>query len=266
MIVSPDPQMRHSAGACPTDGAPGTRALCADAPCDDAPPALTWLHMRVLLVEDDTSLAEALRRGFSEQGIELEHTADLATARSLVMKPEWSVILLDIMLPSGSGFDLCRDMRRAGLRTPVLILTARDAVEDRVMGLELGADDYVTKPFAFRELVARVRGLARRAESRQSGEVRVADLTIDVTSRQVTRAGRALDLTQKEFVLLELLATRVGEVVTRETIAARLWGTQADPASGVLDVLLHRLRAKVDQGFDRPLLATVRGQGYRLLA
>ncbi|MHB1068525.1 MAG: response regulator [Gemmatimonadaceae bacterium] len=222
--------------------------------------------MRVLLVEDDAPLADALQRGFTEQGIELVHTPDLAAARSLVMQPGWNVVVLDVMLPTGSGFDLCRDMRRAGLLTPVLMLTARDAVEDRVMGLELGADDYLTKPFAFRELVARVRGLARRPETQRSREVRVADLTVDVAGRRATRAGRVLDLTQKEFVLLELLASRVGELITRETIAAQLWGSEGEAASGVLDVLLHRLRAKVDHGFAKPLLTTVRGRGYRLQA
>jgi two-component system copper resistance phosphate regulon response regulator CusR len=222
--------------------------------------------MRVLLVEDDAPLAEVLQRGFSEQGIDVRHTSDVVAARSLVMTPSWNVVVLDVMLPSGSGFDLCRDMRRAGLLTPVLMLTAKDALEDRVMGLELGADDYMTKPFAFRELVARVRALARRAETGRFGDLRVADLAIDVASRRATRAGRTLDLTHKEFLLLELLASHVGEVVTRETIASRLWGSESDPASGVLDVLLHRLRAKVDHGFDRPLLTTVRGQGYRLQA
>lgn len=222
--------------------------------------------MRVLLVEDDAPLADALQRGFMEQGIALVHTPDLAAARSLVMQPEWNVVVLDVMLPTGSGFDLCRDMRRAGLLTPVLMLTARDAADDRVMGLELGADDYVTKPFAFRELVARVRGLARRSETQRVREVRVADLTVDVAGRRATRAGRVLDLTHKEFVLLELLASRVGELVSRETIAARLWGSESEAASGVLDVLLHRLRAKVDNGFDKPLLITVRGRGYRLQA
>jgi len=222
--------------------------------------------MRVLIVEDDCSLADVLRRGFSEQGIDVVHTAELAEARSLVMQQDWNVVVLDVMLPTGSGFDLCRDMRRAGLLTPVLMLTARDALEDRVTGLELGADDYVTKPFAFRELVARVRGLARRAASRTAAEVRVADLTINMVNRRASRAGRVLDLTHKEFQLLELLASRVGAVVTRETIATHLWGSGGDPSSGVLDVLLHRLRAKVDHDFDRPLLATVRGRGYRLQA
>ncbi|MDP1861375.1 MAG: response regulator transcription factor [Gemmatimonadaceae bacterium] len=220
--------------------------------------------MRVLIVEDDCSLADVLRRGFSEHGIDVVHTAELAEARSLVMQPEWNVIVLDVMLPTGSGFDLCREMRQAGLLTPVLMLTARDALEDRVTGLELGADDYVTKPFAFRELVARVRGLARRAASRTAAEMRVADLTINLVGRRASRAGRVLDLTHKEFQLLELLASRVGVVVTRQAIAMHLWGSEGDSASGVLDVLLHRLRAKVDRDFGRPLLATVRGRGYRL--
>ncbi len=235
-------------------------------PCEDTPSALTWQSMRVLLVEDDAPLADALQRGFSEQGIELVHTTDLAVARSLVMQPEWNVVVLDVMLPSGSGFDLCRDMRRAGLLTPVLLLTARDAVEDRVMGLELGADDYVTKPFAFRELVARVRGLARRPEARRLRDVRVADLTVDLVGRRATRAGRVLDLTHKEFALLELLASRSGELVTRETIAAHLGGSEDDSASGVMDLRFDRLRTKVDHGFDKPLLTTVRGRGYRLQA
>ncbi len=220
--------------------------------------------MRLLLIEDDVPLARALLTGFGDAALEVAWVADVAAARLRLAMAEFDVLVLDVLLPGGSGFDLCADLRRRGVRTPVLMLTARDAVADRVRGLELGADDYLTKPFAFPELLARVRALARRPPVLAPERVVVADLEVDLRTRAVRRAGREIVLTAKEFALLEALARRPGEVLDREAIAARVWDENHDPFTNVLDVLVGRLRRKIDGDDEQPLIQTVRGAGYRL--
>jgi two-component system copper resistance phosphate regulon response regulator CusR len=171
--------------------------------------------------------------------------------------------VLDVMLPGGSGLDLCRELRDREVDTPILMLTARDAVDDRVTGLEVGADDYVTKPFAFRELVARVRALARRRPALVPTLVSVADLEVDLSSRRVRRKGRDIELTAKEFALLEFFVLHRGQVVDRAAITAHVWDDNHDPFTNVLEVLVRRLRRKIDDAFEPKLIQTLRGAGYR---
>jgi two-component system copper resistance phosphate regulon response regulator CusR len=173
------------------------------------------------------------------------------------------VIVLDVMLPGGSGFELCAELRRRGVATPVLMLTARDAVDDRVAGLDAGADDYLPKPYAFRELLARVRALARRQPRLEPQRYRLADLDVDLVTRAVRRGGRAIELTAKEFALLEVFVRHTGEVLDRAAITAHVWDENHDPFTNVLEVLVRRLRRKLDDDFTPKLIRTVRGAGYR---
>jgi DNA-binding response OmpR family regulator len=219
--------------------------------------------MRVLLVEDDPELAGVLALGFVEHGVEIVRASTFAAGGERAVLGHFDVVVLDVMLPGGTGFDLCRELRRRELATPILMLTARDTIDDRVTGLDAGADDYLTKPFAFRELLARVRALARRRPALLPREVRVADLEIDFATRRVSRAGRPIELTAKEFALLEFFALHVGEVVDRAAITAHVWDENHEPFTNVLEVLVRRLRRKVDDGFEPKLIHTFRGAGYR---
>lgn len=221
--------------------------------------------MRVLVVEDDPELAGLLRDGLREHRIDPTLATSFAQGRERALAGDYDVVILDVRLPGGTGLDLCAELRRAGINVPVLMLTALDAVDDRVRGLAAGADDYLTKPFAFRELVARLQALARRrALAVTPSRLGVADLEVDLASRQVRRGGRPIALTAKEFALLELLLRHPGEVVDRVTITAHIWDTNHDPFANVLEVLVRRLRSKVDDGFEQKLITTVRGAGYRL--
>jgi len=220
--------------------------------------------MRLLIVEDDPELATVLTRGFGEHAIETSHASTVADAREMALTSRFDVLLLDVMLPGGSGFDLCRDLRRAGRDTPILMLTARDAVDDRVLGLDAGADDYLTKPFAFRELLARVRALSRRRPALVPQVIEVSDLTVDLASHRVHRAGRALELTAKEFALLECLVLHAGQVVDRAAISTHVWDDNHDPFTNVLEVLVRRLRRKLNDDTEPRLIQTVRGAGYML--
>ncbi|HUX35300.1 MAG TPA: response regulator transcription factor, partial [Gemmatimonadaceae bacterium] len=206
--------------------------------------------MRVLIVEDDPELAHALRDGFRDMRMDVTMAATYAEGHERAVLGAHDVIVLDVMLPGGSGFDLCADLRRRGSTTPILMLTARDAVDDRVRGLDAGADDYVAKPFAFRELAARVRALARRGPAIAPERVEVADLSVDLGTRQVTRAGRSIELTAKEFALLEVFARHAGEVLDRAAITAHVWDENHDPFTNVLEVLVRRLRRKIDDDFE----------------
>jgi DNA-binding response OmpR family regulator len=220
--------------------------------------------MRILLVEDDAELASILRDGLTEEGFQVVREAAFDGGKSRAILGAFDVIVLDVMLPGGDGFELCRTLRARGVATPVLMLTARDAVEDRVRGLDSGADDYLPKPFAFRELVARLRALARRPPSAVPDVIRVADLEVDIRSHRVRRHGQAIELTAKEFALLEFFARHAGQVVDRAAITAHVWDENHDPFTNVLEVLVRRLRRKIDDGFDVKLIHTLRGAGYRL--
>jgi len=217
----------------------------------------------VLIVEDDPELAALLRDGLRAQRIDPTVAATFAAGREQAVLTSFDVIILDVRLPDGTGFALCGELRRQGVTTPVLMLTALDAVDDRVRGLEFGADDYLTKPFAFRELVARVKALARRRPVLTPAVHRVADLEVDIAARQVRRGGRPVTLSAKEFALLELFVTHAGQVLDRATITAHVWDDNHDPFTNVLEVLVRRLRRKIDDGFEPKLITTLRGAGYR---
>jgi two-component system copper resistance phosphate regulon response regulator CusR len=219
--------------------------------------------MRLLLVEDDPELASILEAGFREHGVQVSRAATMPSGRAEAARTSFDVIVLDVMLPGGSGIELCRELRERGIATPILMLTARDAVDDRVTGLEVGADDYVTKPFAFRELVARVRALARRRPAWVPRVATIANLEVDLASRRVQRGGQAIELTAKEFALLEFFVLHRGEVVDRAAITAHVWDDNHDPFTNVLEVLVRRLRRKIDDGFEPKLIHTLRGAGYR---
>lgn len=219
--------------------------------------------MHILVIEDDPELSAVIASGLSEQG---QHTALARNFEDGLLRASlgsFDVIVLDVMLPGGNGFALCRELRRRKIGTPILMLTARDTVDDRVMGLDVGADDYLTKPFAFRELVARVRALARRVPTPLPEVVRVADLEVDLQSRKVHRGGHPIELTAKEFALLEFLVRHRDTVVDRAAITAHVWDENHDPFTNVLEVLVRRLRRKIDDPFTHKLIHTLRGAGYR---
>jgi two-component system copper resistance phosphate regulon response regulator CusR len=220
--------------------------------------------VRVLVVEDDPELAAIIARGFLEQGIDVVLETTFSGGKTRAALGAFDVMVLDVMLPGGNGFDLCREIRKRGIGTPVLMLTARDAVDDRVRGLESGGDDYLTKPFAFKELVARVRALARRRPTPLPEVVKVADLEVDILAHRVKRAGKPIELTAKEFALLEFFARHSGQVVDRASITAHVWDENHDPFTNVLEVLVRRLRRKIDDDYPVKLIHTFRGAGYRL--
>lgn len=219
--------------------------------------------MRIVLVEDDVRLADAIARGLREHGMDVVLATTMADARERLLFATHDVIVLDVTLPGGSGFELCAMIRQRGITTPVLMLTARDAVTDRVRGLDEGADDYLTKPFAFAELVARIRALARRSPGITPEIVTIADLSVDLATRRVTRGSRSIVLTAKEFALLEFFVRHHGAVVDRASITARVWDDNHDPFANALEALVSRLRAKIDDGFEQKLIHTVRGAGYQ---
>lgn len=223
------------------------------------------IAMRVLIVEDDPALASLLRDGLRERRIDPTIASSFKEGHDQALAGDYDVIILDVRLPGGSGYHLCADLRSRNVATPVLMLTALDAVDDRVRGLAVGADDYLTKPFALRELLARLQALTRRrAQALTPQTMRVADLEVDLASRQVRRAGRQINLTAKEFALLEFLLRHRDQVVDRSTITAHVWDNNHDPFANVLEVLVRRLRSKIDDGHEPKLIATVRGAGYRL--
>jgi len=219
--------------------------------------------MRVLIVEDDAELAGLVRDGLAKMQIEVTVAATFSDGLERSGQTAFDVVILDVMLPGGSGFDLCRTLRERGSTTPVLMLTALDAVDDRVRGLEAGADDYLSKPFAFRELVARVQALSRRHPALTPAVHRVADLEVDLAARTVRRGGKPIDLTAKEFTLLELFVRHPGRVLDRTTITAHVWDDNHDPFANLLEVLVRRLRRKIDDDFEPKLITTLRGAGYR---
>ena len=220
--------------------------------------------MKLLLVEDDPKTVAILRKGLAEHGYAVDVAATGDDGLALGKAGGYDLVVLDVMLPGKDGWAVLRDLRAAGAATPVLFLTARDDVRDRVKGLELGADDYLVKPFAFAELLARIKTVLRRNPARQPDIVRVGDLDLDLARQKATRGDTPLDLTPKEFVLLALLARRAGEVLSRALITEHVWGVPFDHETNVVDVHVRRLRAKVDDPFAAKLIHTVRGVGYVL--
>ena len=221
--------------------------------------------MRILVVEDEVKAADYLRKGLGESGYVVEVAHNGIDGQFLAQESEFDLVILDVMLPGIDGWQLLQIIRRKS-QVPVLFLTARDAVEDRVKGLELGADDYLVKPFSYAELLARVRTLLRRGPPREVELFQVADLQVDVLRRRVTRGAERITLTNKEFALLQLLISRSGEVLSRAQIASQVWQMNFDSDTNVVDVAIRRLRAKVDDPFNPKLIHTLRGMGYTLEA
>jgi len=220
--------------------------------------------VRILLVEDELDAARMLAKGLREQTYAVDVAADGDAGAYQASVNDYDLIILDCMLPRKSGFAVCREIRAAGSSVPILMLTARDAVQDRIAGLDAGADDYLIKPFAFRELLARMRALLRRSATLRADVMQVADLVIDARARAVKRSGHRIEMTAKEYALLEYLARRAGEVVGRADIAEHVWDETFDPFSNLIEVYVQRLRRKIDDGHALKLIRTRRGEGYIL--
>lgn len=220
--------------------------------------------MKILIVEDEPKTASYLRKGLQETGFVTDVAENGEDGIHLALSGRYDLVILDVMLPKRDGWSVLADLRRRQFDAPVLFLTARDAVHDRVKGLELGADDYLVKPFAFSELLARVRTILRRGPIRQSLLLAIADLEVDLARHRAARGGKVLDLTPKEFLLLSLLLRRSGDTLSRTLIAEEVWDINFESGSNVVDVHMRRLRAKVDEPFERKLIHTVRGVGYVL--
>lgn len=222
--------------------------------------------MRILVVEDDAKMAELLRRGLSSKGHTVECAGDGLKGLEKAQSLPFDVIVLDVMLPGLDGLSLARRLRSGGVHTPILMLTARDSVRDIVQGLDVGADDYLTKPFSFEVLAARLRAVARRTVGDAGTVLQVADLTLDTEAHEVHRAGRSIVLTRTEFVLLEHLMRRAGRVVSRDDLIEAVWGIDRDVESNTLDVFIFQLRSKLEAGNEGRVIQTVRGFGYTLRA
>lgn len=222
--------------------------------------------MKILLVEDELSLGDYIKKGLSEAGFIVEHQTTGLGGYHALMTEDFNVVIMDVMLPDVSGFELVRNYRAAGKLTPVLFLTAKDDLSDRVKGIEIGGDDYLTKPFAFAELLVRIKNLLRRVNQTDYANtvLQIADLKMDIAKRTVTRGEQPIKLTAKEFALLQFFLERQGEVLPRSVIASQVWDINFDSDTNVIDVAIRRLRIKIDDDFDIKLIHTVRGMGYRL--
>lgn len=225
--------------------------------------------MKILLVEDEARLATAVRRVLNDEGYATDWSADGADGLSRASSGEYDVVLLDVMLPSYDGYEIARRLRRDGATVPILMLTARDGIQDRVRGLDAGADDYLVKPFALAELLARVRALSRRAKMGAAAETQiltVGDLELDIPAREARRGPRRIELTAREFALLETLMRHPGQVMSRSQLLDSVWSYDSTTESNVVDIYIHYLRNKIDRGFDRKLIRTARGMGYAIRA
>jgi DNA-binding response OmpR family regulator len=221
--------------------------------------------MRILVVEDEQKIAQFLKKGLAEKGYTVEAVADADTALERLQAAPCDLLILDLLLPgSRDGLELCREIRRRGIRSKILMLTARDTVENKIEGLDAGADDYLVKPFSFRELLARLRALLRRTEYAEPGPLSFPDLTYDPESREVVRGGESVRLTAREGALFELLLRRRGKVVPRSEIQARIWEDSMELSTNIIDVYINALRKKLESGDQERLIQTVRGVGYRL--
>ena len=220
--------------------------------------------MRILVVEDEPRMASVIARGLREQSYAVDVAQDGDEGLYQCSINDYDLIVLDVLLPQRDGFEVCRELRARGTATPVLMLTARAAVDDRITGFEAGADDYLTKPFSFRELLARIHALLRRDSHLLPDEIEIGDLIINSSSHRVSRAGSSIQLTAKEYALLEYLARRAGQLVSRADIAAHVWDNDFDPFSNTIEVYMNRLRKKIDDGHLTKLLHTRRGEGYIL--
>ena len=220
--------------------------------------------MKILIVEDEIKTGDYLKQGLSESGFVVDLCRDGASGLHSALNEHYDLIILDVMLPELNGWQVLQTLRSKDLHMPVLFLTAKDQVEDRVKGLELGADDYLVKPFAFSELLARVRSLLRRGKQMEASVLRIADLEVDLLKHRVSRQGQRIDLTAKEFSLLELFMRRQGEVLSRSLIASQIWDMNFDSDTNVVEVAIKRLRSKIDSNFSPKLIQNIRGMGYVL--
>jgi DNA-binding response OmpR family regulator len=220
--------------------------------------------VRILVVEDERKVAAFIRSGLEDEAFSVEVAADGVAGEAAARRGDFDLIVLDLMLPGRDGVEVCRNLRQAGIRTPVLMLTARTGLKDKVEGFDSGADDYLTKPFAFEEFLARVRALLRRGPTAEGLPLRFADLVLDRDLLRVRRGGREIQLTHREFVLLEYLVRHPGQPMSRATLADQVWGHEVDPNSNVIDVTVSHLRSKIDRGPGPQLIQTVRGLGYVL--
>ena len=220
--------------------------------------------MRILIVEDEKKVADFIKRGLKEEGYSVDTAPDGEAGDEMVMANDYDLVILDIMLPKIDGLTLCRKIRSQQILIPVIMLTAKDSVRDKVTGLDAGADDYLTKPFAFAELLARIRALLRKHDASSATKLQAADLVLDLVTHKVNRAGREIELTNKEYTLLEYLMRNAGSIVTRTMIAEHVWDINFDTFTNVIDVYINYLRNKVDQGHKKKLIHTIRGRGYVL--
>jgi len=220
--------------------------------------------MRVLIVEDDGRVADFLKKGFREESYAVDLCTEGNEAVDYAEANSYDLIVLDVMLPQKNGFMVCREVRQKNILSPIIMLTARDSVEDKVRGLQAGADDYLTKPFAFSELLARVLALLRRSRDYKKTILKIDDLELDPVTRKATRGGKLISLTGKEYALLEYLMRNQGRVITQSMIIEHVWDMNFDLASNVVNVYINHIREKIDRGFARPLIHTIRGVGYTL--
>jgi len=220
--------------------------------------------MRILVIEDEKKIADFIKRGLKEEGYAIDVAYDGEEGHFLAKTNDYDIILLDLMLPKIDGLALCKMLRKEGSATPIIMLTAKTTVEDKVTGLDTGADDYLTKPFAFEELLARIRAILRKKDAKTVNVLKVDDLTLDLLSHKVVRSGKEINLTTKEYALLEYLMRNAETIVTRTMISEHVWDVDFDTFTNVIDVYINYLRNKIDSGFEKKLIHTIRGRGYVL--